>query len=661
MRTRASRSVICILLITASARAQTVLYVDDDGGSKNGCTSWADACPELQTALSLAGPGDQIWVAVGIYRPDYDIKTGQHTGNREASFQLISGVAIYGGFDGTETTLEDRASLFDQTILSSDLDGDDMPDDFPSGTSFAENSFHVTVGSGKDASAILDGFTITAGNAVGPLSDGYGGGMLNSGGHPTVSNCRFIANAAEITGGGIANFVGGSPTITTCTFEGNIAFWGGAISNQESSTTMINCTLTGNLATGLYGGAMNNEVSTVIATNCVFAGNSAACSGGGMKNQLSNLALTNCTFVGNSSMHNGGAMYNVVGVGTVIGCTFSQNVAGQGGGIYNTSGSDLTVSNCMFVGNSATENIGGGGMLNVGSDPTVSNCIFTGNTAYIGAGMRNTDSFLTVTNCTFSGNLATDHGGGMYNNSGYPMVANCVLWGNMPDQINGVGTVRYSDVQGTWPGAGNIDLDPLFVDSGFWNGNGTPDIPDDDFWVDGDYHLSAGSPCIDAADNTAVPEGIVTDLDGNPRFVDDPNTDDTGFGDPPIVDMGAYEFRDPCADDDGDGRVMICHIPPGNPDNARTITVRVNAVPAHLAHGDSCGPCEEDDGLLLRAGESKVCSADVNGDGGVGPFDLAIVLGAWGSCEGCPTDFNGDNVVNASDLAQVLGAWGMCP
>ncbi|MEE8202061.1 MAG: choice-of-anchor Q domain-containing protein, partial [Candidatus Acidoferrales bacterium] len=58
-----------------------------------------------------------------------------------------------------------------------------------------------------------------------------------------------------------------------------------------------------------------------------------------------------------------------------------------------------------------------------------------------------------------------------------------------------------------------------------------------------DYRLTAASPCIDAADNTAVPEGITTDLDGNPRFLEIPETPDTGNppGGGPIVDMGAYE------------------------------------------------------------------------------------------------------------------------
>ena len=196
-------------------------------------------------------------------------------------------------------------------------------------------------------------------------------------------------------------------------------------------------------------------------------------------------------------------------------------------------------------------------------------------------------------------------------------------------------------------GPGNIDIDPLFID---------PDGPDDDpdIFEDNNYRLSADSPCIDAGDNTAVPDDVTTDLNGNPRFVDDPATPDSGNPDGinPIVDIGAHEFN--CVDDDGDGKVTICH-------NGHTISVSVNAVPAHLAHGDSCGPCEQDDGLLLMAGESEVCSADVNGDGVVNAADLALLLGTWGQNPGHPSDIDGDGVVGPLDLADVLGNWGPCP
>ena len=83
----ASGALLAASLIAASAaQAQTIWYVNDDGGADNDCTSWEYACPELQTALSLAVAGDQIWVAEGTYRPDYDVKTSQHTDDWLADF-----------------------------------------------------------------------------------------------------------------------------------------------------------------------------------------------------------------------------------------------------------------------------------------------------------------------------------------------------------------------------------------------------------------------------------------------------------------------------------------------------------------------------------------------------------------------------------------------
>src|SRR5262250_2016942 len=107
----------------------------------------------------------------------------------------------------------------------------------------------------------------------------------------------------------------------------------------------------------------------------------------------------------------------------------------------------------------------------------------------------------------------------MYNGySSSPTVTNCILWTDWPNEFEGdAANVRYSDVQGGYAGDGNIDVDPLFVNSG-----------------SGDLRIQHDSPCVDAGDNTAVPNGITTDLDGNPRFLDVACRPDTGNGTAPI-------------------------------------------------------------------------------------------------------------------------------
>jgi len=263
-----------------------------------------------------------------------------------------------------------------------------------------------------------------------------------------------------------------------------------------------------------------------------------------------------CSFTGNQASGSGGAIFSSAGTGEalvspmVIGCVLSGNSAASGGGTYNTSGTGSAVTSIELVNSTLAQN-----------SASSASAIF------IRSGISSSSADLSVLNSVIWNNPA---------NNGLQIA----ISGGAVDVF-----VGFSDIEGGMAGPGNIDADPLFVDA-----DGPDDIPGTE---DDNLRLSPGSPAIDAADNTVVPEGVVTDLDGNPRFVDDPDTPDTGNpdGTNSIVDMGAYEFN--CIDDDGDGRVTICHIPPGNPDNARTITVRVNAIPAHLAHGDHCGPCQE--------------------------------------------------------------------
>ncbi len=137
--------------------AGSLLYVIP-GGSGD-CLSWVNAC-ELQTALGVAVSGDEIWVAAGTYKPTSGT-------DRTISFVLKNGVAIYGGFAGTETTLGGRDPAANPTILSGDLNGDDNANVQSDEPTRADNSYHVVSSSGMTSTAILDGFTITAGNANG--------------------------------------------------------------------------------------------------------------------------------------------------------------------------------------------------------------------------------------------------------------------------------------------------------------------------------------------------------------------------------------------------------------------------------------------------------------------------------------------------------------
>ena len=406
---------------------------------------------------------------------------------------------------------------------------------------------------GEGPGTILEGFTITGGNADGTdPNDQRGGGMYNFQSSPTVINCKFTGNTAQYGGGGMFNY-NSSPTVTNCTFSSNTASDGGGMCNNNSSPTLTTCTFTDNSAD--YGGGMECNAGNPTITNCTFTSNSADVTGGGMYNGAnSSPTVANCTFTGNSAFYGGGGMYNDSSSATVTACTFSGNeadsyggamlndrgsvsvtgcmftgnLAGEGGGGMCNNNSNPTVTNCNFIGD--TSSLHGGGMSNNASSPKLTNCVFSGNTAGgHGGGMINSvSSSPTVTNCTFSGNMAGFNGDGIFNNdNSNPIVTNCIFWGDTPEEISVLAStpiVTYSDVQGGYPDPNgtNIDMDPCFVHA-----------------AAGDLRIAwPGSPCVDAGDNGApnLPE---TDLDGNPRVING-NWDAAA-----VVDMGAYEHWGP--------------------------------------------------------------------------------------------------------------------
>jgi hypothetical protein len=545
-----------LLFALISVAKGKIIYVDDDANGLNDGTSWQNAYNYLQDALADANSSQklvEIRVAQGVYKPDQG--GGQTPGDRTATFQLINNVTLKGGYAGfgqPDPNIRDIEAY--KTILSGDLNGNDIvvtdPCDMPSEPTRAENSYCVVTGSGTDATAVLDGFTITAG-----LNDRY--------------FCFEPGQCMPISyGAGMYN-QNGSPTLRNCTLSGNSAFWGahpyggygGGMFNDNSNPEVVNCTFSRNFA--YIGGGMFNEESNPKLANCTFGGNQAT-KGGGMCNMWSSPPITNCTFIANSVQHRGGGMCNdSICNPRLTNCLFSDNSANEGGGICNLWDSSPTLTNCTFYKNSAMSTYGGGGMKTIDGSPSVTNCLFERNSASNGGAMYNNaytgTASPSVTNCLFIDNSATGSGGAMYNYTSENLrttianctfsrnsavgggamysrkggswdtiiviVTNCIFWGDAPDEIrnenNPTVTVNYTDIQSGWTGECNINKDPCFAEPN-----------------NGDYHLKSQAGRWDANEGQWTTDKVTSlCIDAG-----DPSSDWTGELWPhgKRINMGAY-------------------------------------------------------------------------------------------------------------------------
>ncbi len=305
--------VVLLLIFTAMSRSvpgvrgASPLYAKPSATGAGNCATWDDACT-LQTALAQAVSGEEIWVAAGVHYPG---------SAREDSFALRNGVQVFGGFAGSETLLSQRDWISNTTTLSADLDQD--------GTT-ANNAYHVLIGIGADATAVFDGFTITAGYA--DFASSYhtlGAGVYLSLGSPTLTNLSINANTSASNGAGLYN--------------------------DRSAATLTNIAFRGNAAGG-DGGGMYNHAADPVLSNVLFSGNYAAY-GGGFATDGGAPQLINATLSGNRAYYAGGALY--VGGGAPVlanGIVWNNNAT--------LNGSGLTVSNSIFQGGFA-----GTGILDV--------------------------------------------------------------------------------------------------------------------------------------------------------------------------------------------------------------------------------------------------------------------------------------------------------
>ncbi len=357
--------VAAVILIIPAHADPGILYAKPDGLTSGPCDSWTNACT-LQQALSVATSGNEIWVQKGVHYPGT---------TRDASFSLKNDVALYGGFAGTESSRSQRNWQVNLTVLSGDIDKNDITDangvvtatTHISGT----NSYHVISTTNVISTAILDGFVVTAGQAnenTWPHSSG--GGMLNSFSSPTLQNLTFKGNTAAAHGGGMFNSQS-NPTLTNVSFSGNTASQsGGGMYNDRSSPTLANITFGNNMASS-GGGIFNYLYSNPTLRNVVFNSNTASSSGGGMYNDYkSNPTLVNVTFGGNTA-DNGDGMYNVQSSPVLTNVIMWDNSTG---GIINNSGANPTIAHsnirgCGGSGSSWNSTCGSDGGHNIDIDP----------------------------------------------------------------------------------------------------------------------------------------------------------------------------------------------------------------------------------------------------------------------------------------------------
>ncbi|MCC6676076.1 MAG: right-handed parallel beta-helix repeat-containing protein [Phycisphaerales bacterium] len=625
------------LAVAAPARAAVICVKHDAAGAATGAT-WSDAFPDLQAALAVAGPGDEIWVAGGTYTPGSDAA---------ATFILRAGVEMYGGFAGVESARDQRDWAANPTVLSGDLNRDDVVGSgqfwYTTWARTEPNADHVVTGTGLDATTVLDGFTISDG------AGGNGGGVLLTAASPTFRHCTFLHNLAGFAYGGGMYCDASSPVIEDCAFLENYTHegQGGGLAVIGASQPVIsgcvfryNHAVASSLGTG-HGGAIaiydsGGAATQITVSRCTFEGNVARnfyAAGGGAKY--------------------GGAIENFSSVLTVLDCVFRSNTANQGGGIQTWK--NLTLVNCLFTGNTAPGQEVGGGTAG-GFGGAVSSISYQPN-------------LTTIINCTISGNSSGEAGGVYSGQSHDTHIKNSIVWGNMATgedvkplakQLIGASIIHYSCAQDLLtPIPGEDPPDPTKYPGSF-DTNPMLTAP-----ATGDCSLLSGSPCIDAGKNPFLPAGIAVDLPGHPRTLDDCLKTDTGVGPAPIVDIGACEFI----------AAPLVTSPPASlalaPASTAMFTVAALGRPtigyrwrfegADLVDGPSAG------GGTVSGATTAALTITGVGPGDAGRYECVLTnscgsvasAGAWlvVTPPACRADLNGDGQVDFADYLEFLNLY----
>ena len=421
-----------LLSITHVQTGFATVYVDQyatlGADGENEGTSWTDAFISLQDALDCVRNNEndncttsnEIWVAAGTYYPDEGANVTDD--DRNASFELIPDIAIYGGFVGGEEALEERNFNSNQAILSGDIDQDGALD---------FNSYHVVVadgsipesGDGIDADTVLDGFIIEEGYATSTT----GGGMLCEGGDDPDPQEQC------------------APTLRNLTFRGNEAFLGGALYLQGASPEISNVTFHDNkgvddlgpsLGGAIYIQRNDSKNSNPKFNNVTFSGNEATNGGAIYFSAVggnSTPSFYDCKFLDNKADQQGGAIFFSAASDASLSttqfsmCTFEENKAKEGGAIVvdtQDADIDLDLTGAKFFRNSGLpkpnnpNGVGNGGALYIvrGGQGHVNiqisdESFFSQNRSDLGGAIFNTEGNLEIFDTIFSFNRSEGNGG----------------------------------------------------------------------------------------------------------------------------------------------------------------------------------------------------------------------------------------------------------
>ena len=439
---------LCILFfqVTNDLSAQTIRYVKS-GASGSG-TSWADASGNLSTMLNTAIPNTQVWVAKGTYKPTaYPAGCTGCTSLQDSAFLVKDRVELYGGFDGTETLLNQRNIIGNTTILSGDFNGDDVVSGSGSSliiTENDENAHHVVIIALDNTSNIskIDGFTIKGGNSNEPggyitvngqmISRYFGGGIYSTNGTTTFSNLKVVGNFARRNGGGMYNLKGIN-LLENNNFSQNCAKWdGGGIYLEEGVSSLTNNSMTGNYSNGDGGGIYLNYGSNTLTDNLISS-NTTADDGGGIYAEEGDNTYSNNSFSGNTTIYfDGGGIYLDNGINNLENNTFLRDSADYGGGIYIEEGTNL-VSNNTFSENYARN---GGGIYSQEGTTTILSNNISKNEAEEGGGIYIDDGTNNISKNIVSENIS-EEGGGILIFAGNNTLRDNIISSNTADEYGG--------------------------------------------------------------------------------------------------------------------------------------------------------------------------------------------------------------------------------